>query len=62
MEKTEIILVIALSAFAALKIYQKYFRKDQNTTEEKKRTGHDSFSSAGDDYEPYSGKQNFGQS
>jgi hypothetical protein len=57
MDKKEIILASALIAYAAVRIYQKYFRKDQKAQGKNKAGGHDSFSPAkDDDYEPYSGK------
>ena len=57
MDKTEIILIAALTVFAAFRIYQKYFRKGQNITGKSKPSGEDSFSrTKDDDYEPYSGK------
>jgi hypothetical protein len=57
MEKTEIILLVAVLIFASIRIYQKYFRKESDKTDRSKPAARDSLSSAGDDdYEPYSGK------
>jgi hypothetical protein len=57
MDSKEIILVIALLAFAAVRIYQKYYRKAQNRASKTKSGDGHSFSTVkDDDYEPYSGK------
>ena len=57
MEKTEIILLVAVLIFASIRIYQKYFRKELSNTKKSEPAGKDSSLSAGsDDYEPYSGK------
>jgi hypothetical protein len=57
MDTKEIILVIALLVFVAVRLYLKYFRKDQSMAEKTKSGGRDSFSTLrDDDYEPYSKK------
>ena len=58
-DQLSIIIAIAALSFVAVRLYQKYIRKDDrgkgSDSGEKKKTG--SFSSAiGDDYEPYSKK------
>lgn len=53
----EIILIAALLAFVAIRLYQKYFRKDTGQRSTGKKGG-SSFSSSSkdDDYEPYAKK------
>jgi hypothetical protein len=59
MDKTQIILFSAAMAFVALRLYQKYVKKDKNKTgsEPKEMPGTSFPSSVKDDeYEPYSKK------
>ena len=57
MDKKEIIILIAVSVYAAYRIYQKYFRKDSKSAGITKSPGTDSpIKGSDDDYEPYSGK------
>jgi uncharacterized membrane protein YebE (DUF533 family) len=59
MDKTQIILFSAAMAFLAVRLYQKYFKKDKNKTSEGSRpTSGTSFPSSAKDeeYEPYSKK------
>lgn len=62
MSSTEIILIVAVSAFAGFRLYQKYAKKDAdkqgkagNAFKTEKGTSFPS-KTGGDDYEPYSGK------
>ena len=57
MDKKEIILISALMTFAAVSIYRKYFRKDNNNQDQPGSGSRGPGpSSQNDDYEPYSGK------
>ena len=59
MDKTQIILFSAAMAFLALRLYQKYFKKDKNKsgTQTKSDSGTSFPSTSKDeDYEPYSKK------
>ena len=55
MEKSQIILFAVIASFVAIRLYQKYIKKDQNPSDSKKSNRSD-FGSTGkdDDYEPYS--------
>jgi hypothetical protein len=57
MDKTQIILISAVMAFLAVRLYQKYVKKDKGNSGSVKKpsTGSDfSSTSKDDDYEPYS--------
>lgn len=57
MDKSEIILLVAVLIFASFRIYQKYFRKESKSGGKPNKVNSDSMSSSkDDDYEPYSGK------
>jgi hypothetical protein len=57
MDKSEIILLTVVLIFASVRIYQKYFRKNQNSRRESNKGNADQLStSREDDYEPYSSK------
>jgi hypothetical protein len=57
MEKSQIILFAAVASFVAIRLYQKYIKKDQKPSDSKKSTRSDFGSSdKEDDYEPYSKK------
>jgi uncharacterized membrane protein YebE (DUF533 family) len=59
MEKSKIILLIAVIAFAAFKIYQRYFMKGKNksgTDDQSQKGSQFTSSSKDDEYEPYSKK------
>ncbi|MCX6255661.1 MAG: hypothetical protein NTV31_14475 [Bacteroidia bacterium] len=59
MNKTEIIIFSAAMAFLAVRLYQKYIKKDTGKSETDKKTSSGSMflsSSKDDDYEPYSKK------
>ncbi|MBK7132513.1 MAG: hypothetical protein IPH69_06725 [Bacteroidales bacterium] len=59
MEKKDIIIFAAVLAFLAVRLYQKYGKKDQKGTANEKKISSDTtfFStSKDDDYEPYSKK------
>jgi hypothetical protein len=57
MDKKDIIILSAVFVFLALRLYQKYVKKDQGKPGNAKSSG-TSFTSSekSDDYEPYSGK------
>ena len=58
-DQASIIFTVAILAFAAIRIYQKYFKKDNKQADKgasfNKSTGFPS-SQSSDDYEPYSKK------
>jgi len=57
MDKTQIIIFAVVMVFLAFRIYQKYIKKDINTSgSNKKSSAGSSFSSSSkdDEYEPYS--------
>ena len=58
-DQTSIIILVAVVVFVAVRLYQKYYKKDNQKKDygirEKKDTGFPS-SHGKDDYEPYSGK------
>lgn len=59
MDKTQIILIAAIMAFLAIRLYQKYLKKDKgNSGSVKKPSTGSGFPSTSkdDDYEPYSKK------
>jgi len=57
MEKSEIILLVAVLTFAGFRMYQKYVKKDGPQTGEKSKiTTSFPSSSKEDEYEPYSKK------
>jgi hypothetical protein len=59
MDKTQIIIFAAAASILAVRLYQKYIKKDKNKTEtEKKSSPASSFPplSKDEDYEPYSKK------
>ena len=59
MDKTQIIIFVCAMAFLAVRLYQKYIKKNKdNQASDKKPSSGTSFpsSSKDDDYEPYSKK------
>jgi hypothetical protein len=56
-DNLQVILLAVLFAFVGMRIYKKYFKKDEGQSGGEKKSG-SSFSSSSkdDDYEPYSGK------
>jgi hypothetical protein len=59
MDKSQIIIISAILAFAGIKVYQKYIKKDKTKTgTENKSSSGMPFSSGSkeEDYEPYSKK------
>jgi hypothetical protein len=60
MDKTQIIIFTVVMVFLAFRLYQKYIKKDNNSTgSNTKPSSGSSFSSSSkdDDYEPYSKKE-----
>ena len=58
-DQLSIIIAAAAIAFVAIRLYQKYFKKDKlkgNTPEQKKKSSGLQSSHIEDDYEPYSKK------
>jgi hypothetical protein len=55
-DQTSIIIAVAAMAYLAVRIYQKYIKKDQGIKNTATKKGSFPSSAKGDDYEPYSKK------
>lgn len=55
-DQTSVIIAVAAMAYLAVRIYQKYFKKDQGDKNAAPKRGSFQSSSKEDDYEPYSKK------
>jgi uncharacterized membrane protein YebE (DUF533 family) len=55
-DQTSIIIAAAAMAYLAVRIYQKYIKKDQGIKKPTPKSGPFQSSAKGDDYEPYSKK------
>ena len=56
MEKNQIIITVAVAAFAAIRLYQKFNKKNKSAGTGTKTHSSDFASSKDDEYEPYSKK------
>lgn len=56
MEKSQIIIIAAVAAFASIRLYQKFYKKNKSAGAESKTFASDFASSKDDGYEPYSKK------
>jgi uncharacterized membrane protein YebE (DUF533 family) len=55
-DQTSVIIAAAAFAYLAMRIYQKYIKKDQGNKNSKPKSGSFTSSAKDDDYEPYSRK------